>query len=133
MRKWRLSPTRVVAAFVALLALNAILFVTQPGWALQRPLLNRYFGPKMVRAEVVLREQGVVRSDRIDRGEIRMLTGDFVTLRERDGLIVTIELAANPRVSVNGRQAGIFALRRGMVATVIRQGDDSADIIQAGW
>ena len=133
MRRRRVVWNRVLAVVAALLALNAVLVVTQPGWAFSRPLLSRYFGPKMVRAEVVLIERGLVRSDRIDRGQIRVVTEDFLTLRERDGRMETITLAPNPRVSVSGRPAGIFALRRGMQATVIQQGDDSADIIQAGW
>ena len=133
MRRRRLASNRVLAVVAALLALNAILFVTQPGLALPRPLLSRYFGPKMVRAEVVLKEQGVVRLDRIDRGQIRTMTGESLTLRERDGRTVTIEIAPNARVSVNGRLAGVAALRRGMQATVISEGDDSADVIQAAW
>ena len=131
MRKRRLSLTRAVAALAALLALNAILVVTQPGLALPGPVLDRWFGRDMIRAEVVLERNGFVRADRIDRGRIRGFGAGWITIRERDGLVATIDVAPNARVWLNGRSVGMFALRRRMEATVIQEGDDTADIIRA--
>ncbi len=130
MLKRRFTATRALAACAALLALNAVLLVAQPGLAFPAPILDRLFGRAMIRAEVLLERNGVVRLDRGDRGKIRGLGAGWITLRERDGYVVTIDVAPNARVWLNGRAAGMFALRRGMEATVIQEGDDTADVIQ---
>jgi hypothetical protein len=131
MRKWRPSPSRALVLLAAMLALNAVLLVTQPGWALPRPALGRFFGPSMIRAEAVLKENGAVDLYRIDRGRIRAVGASSLTLRERDGLVVSIPVAAGARVALNGRAAGLLALRRGMEATVVREGDNPAQMVQA--
>ena len=44
----------------ALLAVNATLLVAQPGLALPGSLGNYFFGPKLVRAEVLVKDGGVL-------------------------------------------------------------------------
>ena len=71
MTKKRSKALWVVAA---LLVVNAVLLAAQPGLALPRSLGNYFFGPKLVRAEVVLREGNTIHDYRIDRGVIRAKT-----------------------------------------------------------
>ena len=128
MRTRRSKGLWVVAA---LLALNAVLFVAQPGLALPGSLGNYFFGPKLVRAEVLVKDGGVLHDYRIDRGVIRSKADGTLTLLERDGTLVPIPVAATAAITLNGRPIGYAALRRGMVATVIRDGDAPANEVRA--
>ncbi len=108
----------VAAAVVAAASLAGI------SLALPQPVASYFFGPTMVRAEVILMAKDGVRDLRLDRGRIRALTPTAVTLKERDGLIVTVPIAPSARVHVNGRaMGGIFALRRGMEAVIVQDGE----------
>lgn len=118
-------------ALVALLLVNAVLLVTQPALALPRSLGNFFFGPKMIRAEVLLKEGNGVRLYRIDRGVIRDKAGGSLTLRERDGTFVTIAVAPTAAISIGGRPADMGMLRRGMTAIVIWDGTSPAFEVRA--
>ena len=89
----------------ALLAVNATLLVAQPGLALPGSLGNYFFGPKLVRAEVLVKDGGVLHDYRVDRGTIRNKAGGTLTLLERDGTLVPIPVAAGSR-DHDRRQAG---------------------------
>ena len=115
----------------ALLAVNATLLVAQPGLALPGSLGNYFFGPKLVRAEVVLQDGGILHDYRIDRGTIRNKAGGTLTLLERDGSLVPIAVAPTASITLNGRPIAYSDLRRGMVATVIRDGDAPANEVRA--
>ena len=62
-----------------------VLLVAQPGLALPGSLGNYFFGPKLVRAEVLVKDGGVLHDYRVDRGTIRNKAGGTLTLLERDG------------------------------------------------
>jgi hypothetical protein len=115
----------------ALLAVNATLFVAQPGLALPGSLGNYFFGPKLVRAEVLVKDGGVLHDYRVDRGSIRSKAGGTLTLLERDGSLVPVQVAAGAAIAIGGRPAAYSDLRRGMVATVIRDGDAPANEVRA--
>jgi hypothetical protein len=120
----------------ALLAVNAILLAAQPGLALPGALPNSlgdyFFGPKLVRADVLVKDGGALHLYRVDRGFIRSKANGSLVLRERDGSLVTIAVAPNAAITVNGQPAPYSALRRGMAATVIRDGDAPATEVRAG-
>jgi hypothetical protein len=122
-------------AIAALLLVNAVLLAAQPGWALTGALpgsLGTYFfGPKLVRAEVLVKDGGVLHDYRVDKGVIRNKAGGTLTLLERDGTLVPIPVAAGASITINGRPAGYSELRRGMVAIVIRDGDAPANEVRA--
>ena len=118
-------------AVAALLAVNATLLVAQPGLALPGSLGNYFFGPKLVRAEVLVKDGGVLHDYRIDRGAIRAKAGGTLTLLERDGTLVQIPVAPTAAVTIGGRPMPYSALRKGMVATVIRDGDAPASEVRA--
>jgi hypothetical protein len=115
----------------ALLAVNAMLLVAQPGLALPGSLGNYFFGPKLVRAEVLVKDGGVLHDYRVDRGTIRNKAGGTLTLLERDGSLVGIAVAPTAAITLNGRPVAYADLRRGMVATVIRDGDAPANEVRA--
>jgi len=115
----------------ALLAVNATLLVAQPGLALPGSLGSYFFGPKLVRAEVLVKDGGVLHDYRVDRGTIRSKAGGTLTLLERDGSVVAIPVAPNAAITIGGQPASYSALRRGMVATVIRDGDAPANEVRA--
>jgi hypothetical protein len=107
------------------------LHVVKPPFALPRVLVQHLFGPRMVRAEVVLMDGSTVRDVRLDRGRIMQARAGTVRLRERDGTVVDLPVAPAAEITVNGRPARFAELRRGMSATIIREGDGAASVVQA--
>jgi hypothetical protein len=85
----------------------------------------------MVRAEVILKSNGIVHDYRIDRGKIRGVSASSLTLAERDGTLVTIAVAPNVEVKLNGSPTTISALRPRMTATTVREGNGAATTIIA--
>lgn len=125
--------SKALWAVAALLLVNAVLLAAQPGLALPQSLGNYFFGPKLVRAEVVLREGNTIHDYRIDRGVIRVKPKDGVLqLRERDGSVVSITVSPTAAVTLGGRPTTLSALRRNMTVTVIRDGDAPAFEVRAG-
>jgi hypothetical protein len=89
--------------------------------------LARYlFGPRLVRAEVIVNDRGTIRDLRVDRGRIVRLRPGAIVLRERDGRRLAVPLAPTVRVQVDSVDATVSALRAGMVATTVRDGDGPA-------
>jgi hypothetical protein len=120
-------------AVAALLAVNAVLLGAQVAdGALPRGIAGYFFGPKMVRAEVVVKDGGAILDYRIDRGTIRGKDPGSLTLKERDGTLATLPVAPNASVTINGRGAAYQQLRKGMVVVVIRVGDGPAIEVRAG-
>ena len=123
---------RILAwAIAALLALNVTLLLAQPGLALTGPLGSYFFGPKLVRAEVLIKDAGVLHVYRVDRGVIRAKSDRSLSVLERDGSLVTIPVAPAASITIGGRPATFSALRRRMVVTVIRDGDAPAIEVRA--
>jgi len=113
-------------AVAVLLALNAVLLLATPASALTRGLEDLFFGPKLVRAEVILQDAAGVHDLRIDRGRIRHVANSSLTLLERDGTVVSIPVSPTAEVLLNGRRVFLGSLRRGMIATTVREGDAAA-------
>jgi hypothetical protein len=129
----RRGPKLAVALIAALLALNVALLLVQPGLALPRSLANYFFGPQMIRAEVVMKVGGVLHDYRIDQGRVRAIAprAGTITLAERDGTLVTVNVAPNARIEVNGQTIKLQALRRGTKVAVVRDGEQPAELIVA--
>ena len=102
------------------------------GLALPGPLGSYFFGPKLVRADVLIKDGGALHLYRVDRGFIRSKANGSLVLRERDGSLVTIAVAPTASITVHGQPAPYSALRKGMAATVIRDGDAPATEVRAG-
>ena len=123
--------SKALWAVAALLLVNATLLLAQPGLALPGSLGNYFFGPKLVRAEVLVKDGGVLHDYRVDRGTIRNKAGGTLTLLERDGTLVQIPVAPTAAITLGWRPVAYADLRRGMVATVIRDGDAPAGAVRA--
>ena len=130
MRK-RSRLTIAISAGGALLALNAILVLAQPGRALSTQLSSYFLGPRMIRAEVILKDAAGLHDYRLDRGRIRSVSGGTITLLEADGTVVPIPVAANAQITLNGKAVPLSALRRGFHALTIRDRQAPATTVRA--
>jgi hypothetical protein len=98
---------RFVLLASVLVMLNVALWFAAPGLALRKAIVNQLFGPAMVRAEVIKRNG----SDwRLDRGVITSVDSTQVTLKEADGRIQQIPLAATTKVVRFGHHLSVVAL-----------------------
>jgi hypothetical protein len=89
-------------------------------------------GNRMLRAEVFLQTpDGALHDYLLDRGRIRQTGPYSLTLREADGTIAPFSASATARVKLNGKAASFAQLRKGMTATVMRDGNKPVDQIWA--
>jgi hypothetical protein len=123
--------TVAVLAVSALLALNAVLLLVQPGLALPGSLAAYLLGPKMVKAEVIIKEGKTTYDYRIDQGKIRAVSSTSVTLYERTGELVTVPVSPGARVTLGGKTVLLTALKKGMRVQTVRNGSAPADTVQA--
>jgi hypothetical protein len=123
--------TLALLAVATLLALNATLLLVQPGLALPGSLAAWLLGPKMVKAEIVVKDGGTTYDYRIDQGKIRAVTSTSLTLYERTGDVVTIPVSPGARVTLGGKAVLLTALKKGMRAQTVRNGSAPADTVQA--
>jgi hypothetical protein len=87
-------------------------------------------GNKLLRGEIFL--QDTAQHDyRLDRGRIKQVGLTNLVLHEGDGTDVTIEVSPTAHVKLNGKNASFLQLRKGMMATTIRDGDKPAEQIFA--
>jgi hypothetical protein len=111
-----------IFAVTALLAVNGVLLVIQPGLALPPALGNYFFGSKLVRADVVVDQNGI-RQYRLDQGRILRIQGLSLLLREADGTVVTVPVAANADVVLpSGQHTTPGSLKRNQRVITIREG-----------
>jgi hypothetical protein len=124
---------RRLLAFAAATTTVVALALVQTGAAGPGPgsLGNYFFGPKLVRAEVVMSEGGVIHDYRVDRGHVRALAPSSLTLLEKDGTTVIVPVASTANVTLGGVTVPLTRLRRGFVATTVRDGAASASIVVA--
>ena len=119
-----LTPAASAAAIAALA-------LAQGGAASLGSLGNFFFGPKLVRAEVITSEAGVIHDYRVDRGKIRAVTPSSLTLLEKDGTIVAVPVASTANVTLGGAMVPLTRLKRGFMATTVRDGAASASTVVA--
>ena len=91
------------------MALNLALWFAAPGLALRRAIVAQLFGPGMVRAQV---HEKNGQDWNLDRGVIIQVNTTQLTLREFDGRVTQIPLAATTRVVRLGRHLPVTALAR---------------------
>ena len=87
----------------------------------------------MVRAEVILKDGTAVHDYRLDRGVIRAKAPGSLTLRERDGQVVTIAVAPNAEIFLRGAPIPLRASGSAHAgAHRPRKGDAPPVLVQAG-
>jgi hypothetical protein len=121
---------RGLAIGAAAAAITSLALV-QGGAAGLASLGSFFFGPKLVRAEVITNEGGTIHDYRVDRGHIRANAGGNLTLLERDGTTVVVPIAANANITLGGVTVPLVRLKRGFVATTVRDGSNSASMVIA--
>ena len=121
---------RVIGLMAAATAISALAIV-QTGAAGPSSLGTFFFGPKLVRAEVIMNDAGTIHDYRVDRGTIRAIAQGSLTLLERDGTLVTVPVAATADVRLGGVSVPFARLRRGFVATTVRDGSAPASQVLA--
>ena len=123
--------TFALFAVAGLLAVNATLLLVQPSLALPGSLAAWLLGPKMVKAEIVVKDGKTTYDYRIDQGKLRAVTSTSVTLYERTGDVVTIPVSPGARVTLGGKTVLLTALKKGMRVQTVRNGSAPADTVQA--
>jgi hypothetical protein len=97
-----------------------------------RATLQYLLGPRMLRAEIAFKTpDGVLHDYLLDHGRIKQVGPYTLTLREADATSVPVDVSATARVKLNGKPASFAQLRKGMTATVMRDGDKPVDQIWA--
>jgi hypothetical protein len=119
-----------ILGLAVLLAVNGVLLVVQPGLALPRSLAAYFFGPKLVRADVVVRDGGI-RQYRLDQGRLLRVQGSSLLVREGDGSVVVVPVAPEATIRLNGRPVTLQSLRRGLRVLTIREGGAAASEVRA--
>jgi hypothetical protein len=99
-----------------------------PKWP--KSLSATFFGPLLVRAEIALQDTAL-HDYWLDHGRIKQVGVSTVTLREPNGTDETIDISPTARVKLNGQNASILQLHKGMTATTIHDGDKPADQVYA--
>jgi hypothetical protein len=121
---------RFMVLAVVLVAVNSFFWLAQGGFALPRAFIDQYFGARMIRAEVVVQTPTGSDDYLIDRGAIRAVTPSAITLREKDGRMVTIDVGTSAQVTgAGGRPRGTGVLRVGVRVMVLRQANAPAETI----
>jgi len=121
---------RFIWLATALVAVNCFFWLAQGGFALPKAVINQFFGNNMIRAEVLVASPTGTQDWRIDRGTITAVTGTSVTLRERDGTVLTLQLDPNARIQGSARIVSVAQLKRKLKVVVYRQGDTPAQLVQ---
>ena len=121
---------RFLLLAATLVALNTFFWLAQGGFALPGALIDRFFGPRLIRAEVIVGGPNAVNDFRIDRGVITATAPGSITLRERDGTVVTIQVTAATRVHGRPRITDASQLRPPMRVLVVRKANSPATQIQ---
>ena len=122
---------RFVVLLSALVAVNAFFWLAQGGLALPRNLIDRFFGPNMIRAEVIVQgPAGGVNDFRLDRGVIVAVVRRQITLREQDGTMMTIAVAPRARVTGSPTVTDVSQLRPPMRVLVVRRANARANLIR---
>jgi hypothetical protein len=99
-----------------------------PKWS--QSVVALMLGNRLVRAEIALQDTAL-HDYRLDRGRIKQVGVSTLLLGEPDGTDMTIDISPGARVKVNGKSASFVQLRKGMMATTMRDGDKPADQVFA--
>jgi len=97
------------------------------------PVTNLLLGSQLVRGEIAVAsgDPTAPHDYLLDHGRIRQVGASSVTLRERDGTVVTINVSPTARIKLNGKNASFLQLQKGMMALTIHDGDKPADQVFA--
>jgi hypothetical protein len=121
---------RFMILATVLVALNAFFWMAGGGMALTKAIINQFFGPRMIRAEVIVQSPGGPVDWRIDRGIITAVSGTTVTVREADGTVQSVDVNPTARVQGPARFASPSKLRPRLRVVLYHQANAPADLVQ---
>ena len=115
---------------VAFVALSSYFGLAGGGMALSQAVISRFFGNSMVRAEVLVQNGGAVQDWRIDRGVITAISGSSITVQERDGTSVTVQVSPTAQVQGPYKFATVPQLKRRLRVVLYHQANLPAELVQ---
>jgi hypothetical protein len=115
---------RFILVATTLVALNTFFWLAGSGFALPKSIVNQFFGPRMIRAEVIVQGATGAQDWRIDRGLVTAASTTSITVKEADGTQVTVDLDPGVRIQ------GAFRVRPRMRVVVYHQANAPADLVQ---
>ena len=121
---------RFMILATVLVALNAFFWMAGGGMALTKAIINQFFGPRMIRAEVIVQSPGGPVDWRIDRGIITAVSGTILTVREADGTVQSVDVNPTARVQGPARFASPTKLRPRLRVVLYHQANAPADLVQ---
>src|SRR6185437_11458492 len=121
---------RFMILATVLVALNAFFWIAGGGMALTRSIINQFFGPRMIRAEVIVQSPSGPVDWRIDRGIITAVSGTTLTVREADGTVQSVDVNPTARVQGPARFASPSKLRPRLRVVLYHQANAPADLVQ---
>jgi hypothetical protein len=114
---------------VALVAVNVFFWLGASAFGLSTSVIGDLFGSRMIRAEVIVQApDGSTQDWLIDRGLITAVAGNTVTIRERDGRVVTLQV--DPAARVAPPRFTVSQLRRRLRVVLFHQANAPAEIVQ---
>jgi hypothetical protein len=91
------------------------------------PMVALLLGDKLVQGEIAFRTpDGTIHDYWLVHGRIRALAGRTLSIVELTGDVKSVPIAADARISLNGRPVSFSVLRRGMNVTTIEDGASPA-------
>jgi hypothetical protein len=119
--------TKTIAAVLssAVLALAA---TTGAGAGRLGPIANLPPGWSHAQINVVIRRQPHTLT--YDRGRVQSVGPASLTLRERDGIVVTVTVSASTQITINGRPATLAQIRRLEQATTVALDGGPATVVR---
>jgi hypothetical protein len=121
---------RFMLLAVTLVAVNSFFWLASGGFALSKAVITQFFGNNLIRAEVLVQSPGGVQDWRIDRGVITAVSGTTLTLREKDGTSVSVQVDPNARIQGPPRFFSVAKLRPRVRVVLYHQANLPAEIVQ---
>jgi len=126
----KMSRRRFMILLVTLVAVNSFFWLASGSFALTKAVINQFFGNSMVRAEVLVMNNGSVEDWRIDRGVITQVANGTVTLREKDGTLVPVPVDPSAKVQGPPRFGSVARLRPRLRVILYHQANLPAQLVQ---
>lgn len=126
-------PSRRFFVLAGVVVALVSLWLAPQGLALRKAVIQQFFGPKLVRLEVIEKTPVGGSADwRIDRGVVTSANASMLTLREADGRVQAIPISSSTRVLRLGRRISPGALTRGRRVLVTWPASGPAQSVDVG-
>lgn len=121
---------RFLALVGVLVGLNLFLWLVPAGMALRQAVIGQLFGPRMIRAEVIVQNGTSTLDYLVDRGVVVSTSATTLVIREQDGRVQTIPVSSDTRVLGPPRFSNVTLLKPNFRVLVLRQANAPAELVQ---